>query len=437
MAVKLKDLNQEVQMLSLDILDFIIAEGKAPTWTQISSKHFLTNLISLLKTRDAPEVQEKILYLIQKWGVRFESQKEILPNFTEVYNSLKKSGVVFPDENLCEYPKYIAKGDLNISPNISSNNIIQGSPNRKPSNVNQNKSPIKSPLKNNKQNEYIYEEVAQPNYSKNVNLDLNPDNYDKKYKKFVTELSVLIDNIKLANEMIDNTQVGTPVDEGLRTIIHNLRELNNNLVAAIQDKIKNEKLLGICLGINDDINRTFSRYDALKIKKNPGIFISAFEEEYASSNTINKKESGSKQVQKEKPFDFFAVDDNNFSNNNKQPQKSNELPVKSVDDIFDIFNSNNNIQVSNNQNVIKPPIDSNNAPSVNFIQGMNNLNISGASSNQVPGTNTNVNTNKSQADILSEKLKSIYGEDGNNNNNNMNMNSNMMVKYNINFSLED
>ena len=33
----------------------------------------------------------------------------------------------------------------------------------------------------------------------NVQLDLNPDNYPKKYKKFVPELTILIDNIKLAN----------------------------------------------------------------------------------------------------------------------------------------------------------------------------------------------------------------------------------------------
>jgi hypothetical protein len=32
-----------------------------------------------------------------------------------------------------------------------------------------------------------------------VFLDLNPDNYEKRYKKFVSELSILLDNMKLAN----------------------------------------------------------------------------------------------------------------------------------------------------------------------------------------------------------------------------------------------
>lgn len=32
-----------------------------------------------------------------------------------------------------------------------------------------------------------------------VFLDLNPDNYEQRYKKFVAELSILLDNMKLAN----------------------------------------------------------------------------------------------------------------------------------------------------------------------------------------------------------------------------------------------
>lgn len=43
------------------------------------------------------KVSQKILYLIKKWGMRFESQKDIIPNFYETYNALKNSGVVFPN----------------------------------------------------------------------------------------------------------------------------------------------------------------------------------------------------------------------------------------------------------------------------------------------------------------------------------------------------
>jgi len=35
-----------------------------------------------------------------------------------------------------------------------------------------------------------------------VFLDLNPDNYEKRYRKFVSELSILLDNMKLANVIL-------------------------------------------------------------------------------------------------------------------------------------------------------------------------------------------------------------------------------------------
>lgn len=96
---------------------------------------------------------------------------------------------------------------------------------------------------------------SKTNHYEQVNLDLNPENYERKYRKFVSEISILLDNINLANEMIDNANPNKQVDESLRTILSNLRDLENNLVRAIQNQIKNEKLLGICLGINDDLNR--------------------------------------------------------------------------------------------------------------------------------------------------------------------------------------
>ena len=85
-------------MIAIDIVDYLVDEGKIPLHTQIASKDFLTFIISLLKIKDFPEMQMKILYLIKKWGQRFESQKDILPNFYETYISLRNSNVVFPEK---------------------------------------------------------------------------------------------------------------------------------------------------------------------------------------------------------------------------------------------------------------------------------------------------------------------------------------------------
>jgi hypothetical protein len=75
-----------------------MVECNLPLHTQVASKDFMTFLISLLKTQDSSELQFKVFYLIKEWGLRFESKKDVLPNFFECYNSLLKGGVVFPDK---------------------------------------------------------------------------------------------------------------------------------------------------------------------------------------------------------------------------------------------------------------------------------------------------------------------------------------------------
>jgi hypothetical protein len=85
------------KLLALDLIDYVVVECNLPLHNQISSKDFITFMLTLLKTKDSPEVQFKILMLIKKWGLRFETKRDILPNFFETFNSLKNSGVIFPD----------------------------------------------------------------------------------------------------------------------------------------------------------------------------------------------------------------------------------------------------------------------------------------------------------------------------------------------------
>src|SRR5690606_35937089 len=130
-------------------------------------------------------------------------------------------------------------------------------------------------------NNYVEEVHNQQsgNYKNNIHLDINPSSYDKKYSKLLSKIAVWIENINLANDMIDNTEVGTRVDDGLKSVIDNLRAGENELIIYIQEKVKNEKLLEILLGLNDDINRTITRYDVIRSKKKPEPFISAFLED--------------------------------------------------------------------------------------------------------------------------------------------------------------
>ena len=78
-----------------------------PLWTQVSSKDFLSSLVNLLKTRDAPEVNNKILFLIEKWGKKFEKYNTIIPGFSDIYIHLRDSGIQFPQGMKSTYSKYI------------------------------------------------------------------------------------------------------------------------------------------------------------------------------------------------------------------------------------------------------------------------------------------------------------------------------------------
>lgn len=74
--------------------------------------------------------------------------------------------------------------------------------------------------------------------SNSASLDLNPTNFPKKYQKFVGELNVLLENVKLGNvnnnfnlqEFIDNSDCKQPIDETLSSIMHNLKNLEKNLM---------------------------------------------------------------------------------------------------------------------------------------------------------------------------------------------------------------
>jgi hypothetical protein len=42
-------------------------------------------------------VLNKVLALLQKWGIQFKKDHDILPLFSDVYDALKAKGFQFPD----------------------------------------------------------------------------------------------------------------------------------------------------------------------------------------------------------------------------------------------------------------------------------------------------------------------------------------------------
>lgn len=90
---RFKETNFPDLLLLLDLLDYLADFSKAPFINLVATKDFLTSLLLLLKIKENAIIQSKVLYLIKKWNVKFQTQKI----FSETFSTLTKSGVVFPE----------------------------------------------------------------------------------------------------------------------------------------------------------------------------------------------------------------------------------------------------------------------------------------------------------------------------------------------------
>jgi hypothetical protein len=63
-------------------------------------KGFMNTLVQLISTTSVDQnVKNKILSLIQIWGLRFKDDEDTLPLFSKVYEGLKNRKVPFPAES--------------------------------------------------------------------------------------------------------------------------------------------------------------------------------------------------------------------------------------------------------------------------------------------------------------------------------------------------
>jgi hypothetical protein len=336
MKNKLRTINQETQLLALDFLDYSIDDGKIPLWTQVSSKDFLGSLVNLLKTRDAPEVSTKILYLIAKWGKKFEKHYSIIPNFTDTYKHLKNSGVNFPEGITSTYSQYLmSEDDLNEynQHSIYNNNFDDEG------NINIQR--------NNSHNPYI--DI--------VCVNLKPSNYKSKYKKLVDKLNEWTYNIAQINQIVDNMVPGR-TNKYCDGLVENIRKGSRQLIETIQsDKLKDEELMEIALKVNEDIKNTINRYEQVKKKLNVGPFVSGFQNQDQQINNVPKFDNTTKQREVQNTqqsqthtnlLDIFG--DNNNNNNIQQSQQQNQNR-SNVNDLFDIFGSGNTNTNTNQPNM--------------------------------------------------------------------------------------
>ena len=274
-------------------------------WRRFSSKTSMMLFLSMLKTKTQPSIQMKILGLIKKWGEKFVTYKSTVPNFTEVYQNLIRSGVVFPNNYSSTYFQYLPKMQPQSSNNYS--NDFNSNANKGQSNK------------------------GGFDYAENIKYSLVPSKYEPKYTKLVNYLGTLVESIQLANEMIDSSSPGN-VDDSLHEVMVTLREGNNRLIETISsDRLKNEKLMDITIAIDEDINRTMNRYENLRNRSKPEPFLSSFVEK----NAMNDIPMRQKSKKSNNPPSNINRQNNPQPKLNVQPDPS----VKSVDDVFDIFSN--------------------------------------------------------------------------------------------------
>ncbi len=81
-------------------------------------------------------------------------------------------------------------------------------------------------------------------------------------------------NINLTNMMLDTAK---PVelesqDNPINDLVTALKSMEPKLFEMIAT-LENEEMLKVCLLVNDDLHKTFQRYEKLKSKKKPEVFI--------------------------------------------------------------------------------------------------------------------------------------------------------------------
>ena len=434
MKIKLQNFSKSKQLLLLDVLDFLVDKGNMNIWSAISSKKFFQGLLDLLRTKDIPEVQMKLLGLIQKWGLNFEDKKNALPNFFSVYNKLRMNNVQFPSNFESNYQTYIDEGNTN------KNNYEKNSDNDNDNEDNNNGS--------DKEDDEIFY------YMDSLKNVLKVPNFEHKYRRLVNFLVKMHDNIQMANLLIDNREHG-----GLKEIINTLREGNNTLIDTIQGgRLKDEKLMEITLGTTEDINQTLGRDEDIKNGYKPNKFKSYFVVnnviKIKSHNSHNKHINRAKSTKPKKNIqrnqEKYGIE-NNLYDKNKYKQK---MGPKNADDIFDLFSAsnpnnepqynqnnnnnrgNNNYNTNNINNFFNSPQTQQlrNNPMNNFFNNDNrNNNMNNNRNNNTMFFNQNNNQYNNQQrpvmtnfDILEQKLNNLNIEQNQNNNyNTYNPNQNM------------
>ena len=397
---KINSYNKETSILALTLLDFCVDNGKMPLWSALNTKNFLGSMVNSLKTREETDIQNMILYLIQKWGNKFSGNDE-LSNFSIVYNKLRNNNITFPTETNYSYTKYVKLNKPLLTNQYSFSNKSKDNYNtRKNKSINQ-----------------IQVETDPDNYLKDINVNLNTSSYDKIYRRLVNKLYDWTHAIHEVNVLINQNTNGNN-NSKIEGLLKDLTKGNKQLIETIQSgKLKDRILMEISLNVTDDINMTLGRWNNYKNRRDPGPFVSSF---FQNDEWRNK---------------MLKNDNNNNSNYNNINNFYNIMNSTFNNNINNSSNFNNNINNNNNYN----KINNNAMNQFNNNNFMDNPELKNYPKLYEKLRNSNINNNNYQNDNNNypnfETYNNINKQNNNNNNfndnNNNNINNNNQGSFNL------
>ena len=398
---KINSYNKETSILALTLLDFCVDDGKMPLWSALNTKNFLGSMVNSLKTREETDIQNMILYLIQKWGNKFSGNDE-LSNFSIVYNKLRNNNISFPTETNYSYTKYVKLNKPLLTNQYSFSNKSKDNYNtRKNKSINQ-----------------IQVETDPDNYLKDINVNLNTSSYDKIYRRLVNKLYDWTHAIHEVNVLINQNTNGNN-NSKIEGLLKDLTKGNKQLIETIQSgKLKDRILMEISLNVTDDINMTLGRWNNYKNRRDPGPFVSSF---FQNDEWRNK---------------MLKNDNNNNSNYNNINNFYNIMNSTFNNNINNSSNFNNNINNNNNYN----KINNNAMNQFNNNNFMDNPELKNYPKLYEKLRNSNINNNNYQNNNNNnypnfETYNNINKQNNNNNNfndnNNNNINNNNQGSFNL------
>ena len=188
---------------------------------------------------------------------------------------------------------------------------------------------------NNKNNDNLKKSQSDFNYIETLKSYLDFKKFDNKYAKLIDYERNIIDNIALANQMIDLNEINC-----LSEVLSPLREANNKLIEIIsRGELKDEKLMEITLDIEEDINRTIYRYDLMSCGEKYHKFISIFNEKLILGDNFNNNQNNI--------INNYNINKNKNINKNVNNNKNNNENV---------IKNKNWIRYINNENQFNPSI---------------------------------------------------------------------------------